>query len=222
MADILNEVDEELKREKLEQFWKDHGTAIVGAVTFLVLATAGWSLYQNWQYKKNVAQTTTLLEVLTRDEGAAALVEYADLAGASHAAAARFMAAGLYADNNDAEKAVALYNEIIAMPGVKSLYRDLAVLLKAGQILNTGDPAALRKDLNSIAGDSSPWRFSARELLGLLEARAGNYSAAHDIMKALGEEATAPPALKARALALAKIYGNPAYDTKQEKAQNPS
>ncbi len=46
MSDIIREVDEELRRERLANIWKKYGGLIVFAVFLVVTATAGWRGYE--------------------------------------------------------------------------------------------------------------------------------------------------------------------------------
>ena len=46
MSDIFREVDEEVRREKLQQLWERHGNLIVAAALLVVLAVGGWRGYE--------------------------------------------------------------------------------------------------------------------------------------------------------------------------------
>ena len=48
MADIFQEVDEEVRRDKAVEFWKKYQNAIIAAAVLVVLATAG---YRYWRYE---------------------------------------------------------------------------------------------------------------------------------------------------------------------------
>ena len=49
MADIFQEIEEDLKRERVEVLWEKYGNWVIGAAVAIVLATAGikgWGSYQ--------------------------------------------------------------------------------------------------------------------------------------------------------------------------------
>ena len=52
MSDIFQEVDEEVRREKLQQLWERHGNLIVAFALLVVLAVGGWRGYEYWEGQK--------------------------------------------------------------------------------------------------------------------------------------------------------------------------
>ena len=52
MSDIFQEVDEEVRRERLMQLWKRYGNFVIAAAIVLVLGVGGWRGYQWWEAKK--------------------------------------------------------------------------------------------------------------------------------------------------------------------------
>ena len=42
MSDIFQEVDEEVRRERLEQLWKRYGIYIIAAVLLVLACVGGW------------------------------------------------------------------------------------------------------------------------------------------------------------------------------------
>ena len=52
MADIFQEVDEEVRREQLKKLWQGYGNYIAAACIIVVVAVGGWRGYEWWQGKK--------------------------------------------------------------------------------------------------------------------------------------------------------------------------
>src|SRR5215212_5130904 len=52
VADIFQEVDEEVRRERLKQLWERHSNLIVAIAVLIVVAVGGWRGYQWWEAKK--------------------------------------------------------------------------------------------------------------------------------------------------------------------------
>ena len=52
MADIFQEVDEEVRRERLQKLWQEYGPVFVAVALILVLGVGGWRGYQWWETKK--------------------------------------------------------------------------------------------------------------------------------------------------------------------------
>src|SRR5947209_17601597 len=64
MADIFREVDEDVRRDKALEFWKKHGNKVAALAVLVVLATAGWKVYETWQLGKAEAAGAKFEEAL--------------------------------------------------------------------------------------------------------------------------------------------------------------
>jgi hypothetical protein len=52
LADIFNEVDEAVRRERLEKIWQRYGTWIIAAAVLIVAGVGGWRGYDYLQRQK--------------------------------------------------------------------------------------------------------------------------------------------------------------------------
>jgi hypothetical protein len=55
MSDILREVDEAMRVEKMTRLWAEHGNTVIAAIVALILGTAlssGWNAWQHHQHLK--------------------------------------------------------------------------------------------------------------------------------------------------------------------------
>lgn len=206
MADIFEEVNEELRQQKLQAFWKENGPWIIGGAILAVVMTGSLSFWNNWKHERNVAATTELVRVLNEETDVAKLEDYAQSTSTDHAALARLFAAGRYAREGNTDKAVELYAEIEQSRGVGKLYRDLAKLFSVGLRLQTGDAAQLEQELAYLAKNNSAWRWSAQEMQALLAAREQNFEKAVDILTQLSGDNAAPQDMRTRAFTLRDIY----------------
>ena len=64
MSDIFQEVDEEVRRERLKKLWDRYGNYVVAAAVVVVLAVAAWRGYGWWQAKK-ATETGAAFEAAT-------------------------------------------------------------------------------------------------------------------------------------------------------------
>ncbi|MCD8562794.1 MAG: hypothetical protein LRY54_01755 [Alphaproteobacteria bacterium] len=48
MTDLLQEVDDMMRQEKLAKLWREHGNFIIGVILAIILATALVSAYKSW------------------------------------------------------------------------------------------------------------------------------------------------------------------------------
>lgn len=210
MADLFREVDEALREDRAKTLWQKYGSLVIAVALALVLGTAAYVFWENWQARQARAHSAALSAALATapDDPAAAadaLAAVAEDANADQAVLARLYAAGLRAEADDRESAVALYRSIAEDDSVDRLWRDLALLLAVLHGIDTGDPAALEADLGPLAADDSPWRFSARELLGLLALRQDDRERAREQFAALAEAEDAPQGVRSRAAELTAL-----------------
>ena len=70
MADIFHEVDEEVRRERLQKLWDRYSIYIIGLAVLIVAAIGAWRAYQWWEAKKAAAAGAAFESALSlSDEG---------------------------------------------------------------------------------------------------------------------------------------------------------
>jgi hypothetical protein len=74
-------------------------------------------------------------------------------------------------------------------------------------VVDRADPTALAERMKPLAVATSPWRYSAQELLALLARRQGDDKAAQDIFKRLADDPATPPSVRARAAEFLAVSG---------------
>lgn len=204
MSDFFQEVDEEVRREKAELFWKKYQNVIIALAALIVLATAGWRFYQFYQQRQaeeaGAAFETAI--TLTREgkdaEAEKSLVELAARAPAGYRAVARLRAADIAA-KRDAKAGLAAYDEIAADGSVDATLRDAARMRAAYVAADIGDAADFARRAEPLAADGQPFRSSARELIGAKALEAGDLDRAAKYLDMIVTDDGAPPATRQRA-----------------------
>lgn len=201
----LQEVDEDLRRERMQAAWKQYGKYVIGAAVGIVLVVAGREGY--------VAYTTSVeLENAERFAGAQELAgepganavdiwrgAAADLSE-GYAALARFQSAAASLKKEDYASAITAYDAIAADGSVTESYQDLARLLAAMSLMTSGgDRAEVRSRLLVIAVEGRTWYYSAVEQLALLDLVEGNKQQAYAAFNRLSLDPSAPQGLQQRA-----------------------
>jgi len=203
VSDIFNEVDEEVRRERLKKLWDRYGNLVLAAAVLVVLGVAGWRGYQYWENKKAAEAGSAydaaaeLMEQGKPADAEAAFTKLAAEGTSGYRALARLRAAGALAER-DRAAAVSAYDAIASDGSVDKLMRDLASL-RAGLLLVDSTPLAeITKRLEPLAQPGGAFRHSARELLAVAAVRASDQVAAKRWFDAvLGDELT-PQAVRAR------------------------
>jgi hypothetical protein len=212
MSDIFQEVDDDLRQDRMQALAKRYGGVAIGVAIAIVVATGGYKAWQTWHLSQRQTATIELLngmETAVKDTtgNVDALVAYARKgAPGDLATLARIEAGAALARAGKTDDAVAVFDGVAAGEG-DAVYREAASLLSVMHQIDKGDPAQLSGRLNALAAETSPWRYSARELLGVLAIRGGDAEKAKTLFKQLSEDAGAPAGVRARAADLAALYG---------------
>lgn len=204
MSDLMHEIDEELRQEKLRTFWKENGPWIIGGILLALVLTAGMGYWRNYQAGKETAASQQLLAAAEADNKEALSALALETKGA-HAGFAGLISAAMYAREGQTQRAIELYDQVAAMRGLPDTYRDLATLLSASHKLDSGDPESLHKILAKLAKNSA-WRYSALEMQALLYAREGKMAEAVKALTSISASADAPEDMRRRASTLRELY----------------
>jgi len=212
MSDIFEEVDDDLRQDRMREAAKRYGGIAVAFAVLIVAATAGFQAWRAW--RSNVRQTATI-ELAIAAEAAArgrdgnvdalnALV--AKGAPGDIAQLAKLDAGANLARAGKTAEALTIYDGIAGGSGAR-IYRDAATIAAALLRVDTDDPIGLAARVEPLAAENSPWRHAAREIQALLAARSGDTTKAGELFKRLSEDAGAPAGMRARAAELATLYG---------------
>lgn len=206
MADIFNEVDEDLRRDKALVFWKKYQNHIIGLVLVVIAVTAGisgWRAYHQRQVEANGTAYLQAMQTLERDPKAAGPQFDALAKGSSgFAVLARFQQANLALKNGDKAKAAELFHAIAGDGSVDKAMKDAAAILGGLALLDLGKNDEASKLVAPLTGDNQPYRFSALEVQGQAAFAAGDKKKAKEIftqLKQLGQLPNAPQSVTQRA-----------------------
>lgn len=205
MSTLFEEINEEMRSQRLRDFWKENGAWIIGGAIFAVLLTGTLSFYNHWQAVRETTQTARLIEAAAQED-IQSLETFAQDARKNHAALARLMAAGRLARAGDRTRAIELYETVASTRGLDDLYKGLAKTLSLSLRLDEDDTSVLEKELAPLTQAKSPWRWSAQEMQALLAARMGDYARAGEILTAIASDDQAPQSLRTRAFTLRDFY----------------
>ena len=212
MTDIFREVEEDYRQEQLLDFWKRHARSLVILLVLILLAAVVLAIYKDWREHQKQDQTATLssaieaVQAKTPAEGITALNDAAQKTTGHQRIAARLKMGQLLAQTGDMAGALAAYEAVEKDGSANRAETGLAEISTLELQIDSADPAVLAPQLAKLAGDKSPWRFTARELQGLLAIRQNNTAEAHKIFAALAADSTAPDGIQSRATSLAQLY----------------
>jgi len=223
MADFFREVDEDVRRERVIQFWKKYRIAIIGLAIGAVAATAAFRMYETARINRanqagaryesalrsardgKTAEAMAAFESLAKD-GPKGYADLASLRAADEVAA------------RDPKAGIAAYETLIADRDYTKSFQDVAHLRAAWLRLDRDDPQELEQKLAPLAGPAFTYRNSIRELLGLAALKRKDFAAAGRWFEAISADFQAPQALRQRADAFLGIV----QSSKPAKAETPA
>jgi len=205
MSDIFREVDEDIRREQIKKLWDRFGAYILGGAVLIVVIVAGYKFYEYWQESRAEASGDRFVAALKladqgkHDEADAALAALVADGSGGYPVLAEFRAASEKAKAGDAKAAVTQFDAIAASSSTPALLRDMARLRSATILSDTSTVADLTQRIGDLAATGSPWRHSAREILGLAAWRLNDLAAARKYFSDLVSDEETPPDVKQRA-----------------------
>ncbi len=135
MSDIFTEVDDAVKQEKLEKFWKDNGNLIIGVVILIIVGTAamnGWLYYKRAHFEK---QTEAFLAAIQEDDLTAAYEARKDELKGLHAQMLLIRAGEDALGLDEPEKAIGYFQTAAEAQDVDPFFRDFARLKYARALM---------------------------------------------------------------------------------------
>lgn len=202
---LLREVDEELRRERLEKLWDRYGIYVVLAAALFVLGVAGSQYMKTRNVAASQAAGARYEEALRlsaegkAEEAAKAFSALVESGPQGYATLARLQLAGAAVEAGRTADAVAIYDALARDGGVDALLIGYAQYQAAALRAGEADFTEMQNRLNDLTADTSPWRYSARELLGLAALKAGRTEDARKAFEQLLADQRTPPSILERA-----------------------
>ena len=210
MADIFQEVDEEVRREQLKKLWQRYGNYAIAACVLLVVGVAAWRGYEWWETKRATEagaafeQAATLAEAGKHQEAEAAFAKLATDGSAGYRVLARLRESGELAET-DRNAAIKAYEEIAADKGAGRVIQDLATVRAGFLSVDTASYGDMRARLEPLTAPERAFRHSARELLALSAWKAGDMSAARQWSEMIIADPQTPAGARSRAEILGEL-----------------
>ena len=216
MVDIFQEVDEELRQDRLQQVWRSYGRFILVAGLLVIVAAAGGKGWDHYSFTKLIDAShqyevaENLLLEGKPDDALALFSNLSENGFGSYQKLGEIRQAALLKESGNFEAALDIYSRISKDTSQGKILRDAAslnlVLMKIGRSDQKSEN--LISYLRPLTEPGRPLRFSAKEVLGLLEMKHGDKKSAESTFKELAENLEAPEPLRARALRLITVLNS--------------
>jgi hypothetical protein len=210
---FLREVDENLRRDQMRDFFKDYGSWLIAGLVLFLAASGGLIWWRQHQVQNAEAQVEQLAGVYA-DIGAGKmpqsqqkLDQLSDSRSKAVRASARLARAALAIQQGDTKTAISSYKAIAADGGLPEPYRDAALIRQTALEFDQLQPQEVISRLEPLAKPGEPWFGSAGEMTALALAKQGKRAEAGQLFAAIAKDTTVPTSIRDRATQLAASFG---------------
>ena len=205
MADLFQEIDDELRQDKASRMWRVYGKYVVAAAIVIILSVGGYKFWQQKQLddgeKASIAYEAALARSASGDhKGAIDQLNEEEIGTvAGYAALSQMQKANLAMKINDFEAALITFKDIAENNNYPQSIKEWASFRHAAVSIEKQIGLNASADLDSLIATDSPWRFLAKEIKAIREIETGNKSGAKAIFSELADDENAPERLRVRA-----------------------
>ena len=202
---IFQEVDEDLRRERVNALWRAYGKYVIALAVGIVIIVAGrqlWDGYREQVEGERSAAFEAGLRAAAETPDAAVTLWRDALPGlkGGYATLARFQLAAAELKAGDIDAAIASYDAIAADSGAEESLRAYARLLAAMVVAgDKQDLPAARGRFATLAVEGRTWYYTALEQLALIDLQEGDTAAALERFETLAANPETPGSLRTRA-----------------------
>ncbi|MEA3068521.1 MAG: hypothetical protein QOK41_1928 [Sphingomonadales bacterium] len=210
---FLREVDENLRRDQLRDFFKAYGNWLIAAVVLFLAASGGFIWWKQHQVQVSAAQVEQLAQIY-KDVGTGDMAKapqqldaLAKNGSKAVRASALFARAALALQQNDVKLATATYKSIASDGGLPKPYRDAALIRQTALEFDQLQPQEVIARLEPLAKPGEPWFGTAGEMTALAMIKQGKKQEAGQLFAAIAKDKGVPETIRRRAVQVAGSLG---------------
>ncbi|MGZ8312853.1 MAG: tetratricopeptide repeat protein [Allosphingosinicella sp.] len=210
---FLREVDEELRKERLNQFVSRYGWWLFAGVVLVLAAIGGFIWWQNRQQELAGAQGTALLEALDTMESGnrnAAIPKVAELVGSDvegYRVAGLFARATTAAEAGNAAAAAATLKSIADNGELAEPYRQAALIRQTMIEFDRLQPQEVIRRLGPLARPGNAWFGTAGEMVGIAHLKMNRPDLAGPLFGRIARDESVPDSIRTRVIQMAGSLG---------------
>ena len=210
---FFQEVEENLRRDRMTDFFKSYGKWVAVAVVLFLAAVGGWIYWEEQQKRTSSDQSEKLHAVLTdlaAGKTQAVPQRVAELEK-SHSDVVRASAiltdAAVALEKNNRSAAIAKYRELANDKGLAQPFRDVATVRLTALEFDTIKPEEVIARLQPLAKAGNPWFGSAGEMTALALMKQNKNAEAGRLFAAIAADQQVPSSIRSRAVQVAGTLG---------------
>jgi hypothetical protein len=216
---FLREVDDALRQDQFEGFFKTYGKPLMAGIALGLLALAGylfWHENQKAKADERSEQFVVALDELEAGNRKGAYDKLQALAaeqGSASATSAALLRAGLAIELGKAGEAVGIYQQVAADEDAPQPMRDLAQVRYVAARFDELKPSEVVDRLKPLAVPGNPWFGVAGEMVGMAYLEQGKEDLAGPLFARIARDKDVPSSLRGRSRQLAGVLGVDALDS---------
>jgi hypothetical protein len=222
---FVREVDENLRRDQMRDFFKKNGSWLIAAVVLFLAASGGLIWWQSRQVQRSGAEVEKLAEIYKNIGSGNMTQAPQQLDGLSKSgskavrASALFARAALALQQGDAKLATNTYKSIADDSGLPDPYRHAALIRQTALEFDQLKPDEVISRLEPPSMPGEPWFGTAGEMTALAMIKQGRKQEAGQLFAAIAKDNTVPETTRARAVQVAGTLGVDASAALPSQAQ---
>jgi hypothetical protein len=210
---FVREVDENLRRDQIRDFFKDNGSYLVGLLILFLAASGGFIWFQ--QHRENTAQAhVEQIAQIYKDIGTGNTSKVPqqidDLSQSSSKAVratALFTRAAFALQQNNQKLAIATLKTIADDGSLPDSYRNAAMIRQTALEFDQLQPQQVIARMQPLAKAGNPWFGSAGEMTALALVKQGKKKEAGELFAAIAKDKSVPQSLRDRSIQIAGSLG---------------
>jgi hypothetical protein len=210
---FVKEVDENLRRDQLRDFFRDNGGWIVaGVILFLVIA-AGMIWYQQHREQQAQGEVEELAQIYKDigDGNISKVPQQLDDLSQSGSKAVRasalFTRAAFALQENDQKQAIATFKAIRDDSSLPDPYRNAALIRETALEFDQLQPQQVIAQLEPLAKPGNPWFGSAGEMTALALIKQSKTKEAGQLFATLAKDKDVPEGIRNRSIQISGSLG---------------
>jgi hypothetical protein len=222
---FVKEVDENLRRDRINDFFKENGSWLIAGLILFLAACGGLIWYQQYRENRTEAQVEQLAQIYkaiavgNTSKGPQQLDELSTSGSKAVRASALFTRAAFAVQENDNKLAIATYKKVRDDSSLPDAYRNAALVRETALEFDQLDPQQVIAQLAPIAKPGNPWFGSAGEMTALALIKAGKTKQAGQLFATLAKDKSVPESIRNRSIQISGSLGADASSAIGPQAQ---
>ncbi len=162
MADIIDEINEELKKDKLLQFWKKYQKYLISIIVLFLFSLISYQIYSFWINNTNNKSADIFYNAMNSKDFSQSILNKENDLNRGYEMLALFKKASQFSEKGNNEEASNLYLDIYYDESQDEFYREIALLLSIMHSKEKNEK--LLSNLNDLISKDTPLKGIALEL----------------------------------------------------------